>query len=194
MRALYSFLLVFVLAACSGGEGSDVPVPRREAYHRIAQYPARYLRVDSVPLRLVANEEAVCDVDNKDDGTCWATIEYPRYKAKIYCTLTPVDESNVQRVIANRMQRISLNAGDRTPDTEEITNPDGFEGTLVETATVSATPLQFITVDTKESKWVVSGAVYLEGITPSAKADSIAPVVQTLRRDIEAILDSISRP
>ncbi len=180
-----------VVAACAGG-GSDVPVPRRTAYPRVAQYAPVYAQIDSgLPLYVVANSQAVATVEKKTDGTFWLTVEYPEYKAKIYCTFTPTDESSVQRVIDNRTERIRLNAGDRTPITEEVNGREGYSGALIETATVSATPLQFITVDTRDAKWVVTGTAFVDGITSATKSDSIAPVVAALRRDIKTMLDSI---
>lgn len=183
-------VIAIVLASCTGG-GGNVPVPRRTAYPRVPHYDAQYTSIDSLPLYILANRDASTDVDRKNDGTYWLTVEYPEYRAKIYCTFTPVDVSGVQRVIDNRTERIRLNAGDRTPNTEEVAGRHGFSGALVETATVSATPLQFITVDTRDAKWVVTGTAFIDGITPDTKADSIAPVIATLRRDIKMMLDSI---
>lgn len=179
-----------VLASCTGG-GGDVPAPRRTAYPRVPHYAAQYTSIDSLPLYILANRAASANVDRKNDGTYWLTVEYPEYRAKIYCTFTPVDVSSVQRVIDNRTERIRLNAGDRTPNTEAVVGRHGYSGALVETATVSATPLQFITVDTRDAKWVVTGTAFIDGITPDTKSDSIAPVIATLRRDIKMMLDSI---
>lgn len=181
--------LCIAAAAAAGCSRSDSrPVPRREAYPRIADYGTDYVVPPGLPLRFKANAGARSAVETRADGSVWLSIDYPAYGAKAYCTFTPVDDSNIAQVMANRADRMKQNFGSARPDIEEIDGAGGAISTLATSLAVPSTPVQFVGA---APGWVLSGAVFFEGARPTTAADSIAPMVQAIRADLAKALAEI---
>lgn len=185
-RPLALCALCALLGACSGAE--QRPVPRREAYPRIADYGAEYAVPDSLPLPFKTNARADATTERRADGSVWLSIAYPAYGAVAYCTFTPVDESNMAEVMANRADRMKQNFGSARAEIEEIDGSGGAISTLATSLAVPATPVQFVGA---VPGWVLSGAVFFAGAGPSAPADSIAPMVEAIRADLAKALSDI---
>lgn len=181
--------LCILAAAAAGCSQSDQrPVPRREAYPRIADYGTDYAVPPGLPLQFKANAKAVASVESRADGSVWLSIAYPAYGAKAYCTFTPVDDTSIAQVMANRADRMKQNFGSARPDIEEIDGAAGAISTLATSLAVPTTPVQFVGA---APGWVLSGAVFFEGAGPATSADSIAPMVQAIRADLAKALSDI---
>lgn len=189
-RPLTSIFAMCVLAAALAGcsQAQQHPVPRREAYPRVADYGADYAVPRGLPLPFKANAKAVASVESRPDGSVWLSIAYPAYGAKAYCTFTPVDDATVGPVMANRADRMKQNFGSARPDIEAIDGASGAISTLATSLAVPPTPVQFVGA---ADGWVLSGAVFFEGVGSDAPADSIAPMVQAIRADLAKALSDI---
>ena len=110
LNVILLFLLP-VLAGCGGNSARDVSVPRPVAYHRIVLYDSVYRAVDGVPVRFEVNSSAIDSMVQSKSGAISLDILYPAYNAVVYCTFSPVNESNRDAVIENRRERLSLNTG-----------------------------------------------------------------------------------
>lgn len=180
------------MASCSGqpaGQSSPA-VPRPVAFPRPALHDSTFTLPEAFPVPLKINAEAIVSYpkgspEASPDGrrTLWADITYPLYGATIHCTFTPVDASNKSAVTDNRLQRMALNI----PDGAEAEQTDiaGRSGRyltlLLEARSPSVTPLQFLSVG---PDWIVSGAVRYDDASRPSSADSVAPVIDALRRDL----------
>lgn len=171
-------------AACASRSADDGAVPRRPGYARVAEYPALYSPVDSLPLRIEVNSQAITQAERMADGSIWLNILYPAYKATVYCTLTPVDRLTVEAALENRAERIGLNLGAAQAQSEHFTTPGGYYVTLVKAPGALPMPVHFLAVEPDEPRWLVSGSAMLSGVGPDAPADSIGPVIETIYRDI----------
>lgn len=171
---------LLVLAACS--RSSDTPVPRPVAYPRVPVYDSTYTAVPGLPLHLELSAHAAAQVDSShshSNGSIWLNAAYPAYNATLHLTLTPVTPASAPEVIHNRTERMSLNSGGHPTDVSQLAAPSGFSSQILLTPAGSVTPVQFLSVS---PQWVVSGALYL----PDAETnpDSVAPVLQAVRRDL----------
>lgn len=187
MTELKLFVITAIVALASACTGSDshTPVPRPVAYPRVAELDSSFAVVDSLPILVEANRSAAV----KRSGRLWFDIVYPDYGAVVYVTLTPTSPDSVETVIANRRERISLNIADAANTTyTEINSPD-FTSVLVHSPISHTTPLQFLATD--GGKWVVSGAAFFRDVRPDAPADSLRPMVETIRRDLVHALSTI---
>ncbi|MGM9851802.1 MAG: hypothetical protein ACI306_06640 [Muribaculaceae bacterium] len=170
-------------AGCS--RGGDV-TPRQQAYPRAAVYDSAYTAVDSAGVTIMANSAATV--------TCprhrWLDIAYPAYKATIHITVTEAAEPNdYAATIANRHERMRLNIGDAEAAVLQYAGADSsWRCEVVVCAEPIATPLQFVAHDGRR---IVSGATFFADITPATDADSIAPMLATLRRDVIVMLKSL---
>ncbi|MCM1222660.1 MAG: hypothetical protein NC548_50190 [Lachnospiraceae bacterium] len=167
-------------------------MPRRTAYPRVAEYAERYAAVDSLPLLIEANAQAMTSTELMPDGTVWLNIEYPAYNARVYFTLTPVDSATVEAALENRAERIGLNLGNAQAESEHFTNPNGYYTTLVKAPQALPLPVHFIAVKPGAPKWLVSGSAMIDGTGPQTPADSIGPVIETIYRDISHAMQRLA--
>lgn len=182
LAAIAGAVWLWMAVACSTSpSSSDTPVPRQYAYHRI-DVPAAVYRADTIggiPVELNQSAQSVANTPG------WLTAVYDGLNAELYLTLTPLSAETEESLIANRVERLSMNTGGASTEVVESRNAGGWECTLLVTPSGSPTPVQFLAVE--PGKWMLSGSAMIEGAT-SAPADSIRPVVEMLRRDITHLL------
>lgn len=174
MRGAVAFFVASVLTACGG---SEVPVPRDVAYPRIVEYGEAYVAADSLPLTLEVNAATI--VTRPREG--WVDVAYPAYHATVHITITPAAGGEMDEAVANRLERMALNAGSAPAVRESVVSDGGFEGVVLTAGEPVSTPVQFVAAD---GRYVVSGAAFFRDWTPATPADSVAPMVEVVRRDI----------
>lgn len=181
-------------ASCSGkrsGSDSAVAVPRPVAFPRPALYDSAFILPEAFPVPFQVNASAAVTFPKgepnagvpADPQPLWADISYPLYGATIHCTFTPVDSGSKQSVTDNRLQRMALNIPDGadTRQTDITGRSRQYLTLLLEALSPSVTPLQFLSAG---PDWVVSGAVRYDDAANPLTADSVAPVVDAIRRDL----------
>lgn len=188
-------ILTCILTACHGqGESDGTPaVPRRHAYPRIELPDSSFSYIDDTVtgIAIAVNSSATYQTRRAENSRApFIDVTYPGLNAQIYFTITPVDESIVAKVIDNRMERISLNLGGADAELIEFDSPAGFENKMIVSRGDISTPVQFIATDGHTA--VVSGAAFVKDAS-TATADSIAPIVAMLRRDIMHALKTLRR-
>lgn len=177
-------LIACLAAACGRSPAGDIPVPRQHAYPRLSVPPAVY-KADSVGKLPVMLNEAVAISSESPD---WLTAEYKGLNTRIFITFTNLDVDNADQLIANRIERLSMNTGGAPTEVTETLTPNGRECTLLVTPSGSPTPVQFIAVS--PGQWMLSGSGMIDA-TPAAPSDSLRPVVDMLRRDILHLLTTL---
>ena len=173
-------------AACSGP--SDSAVPRKEAYPRVRLYEADYAYPSGLPLRFAVNSAAEYEVERKESGDVWLSLRYPAYDAWIYCTFTNLKNRDAEAAVANRLERMSLNIGGATAVMETFKGAGGADATMLTAKSAPMAPVQFIALD---SLWLVSGSAVFGSASTDASPDSLAPMIDVLRRDIAYSLNGI---
>lgn len=198
--------MCMMLAVIAGGCGSNVSgdadaVPRRRAYPRIELPDSAFTFIQtesngfslapSRSLSLAINNATEYAVHSKDgNASLFIDVDYPGLNAAIYFTITPVDNTTLTSVIDNRLERVSLNLGGADAELLEFDSPAGFENKMFVSRADISTPVQFIATDGETT--VISGTSFLKDAS-AANADSLAPVVNMLRRDILHTLKTLHR-
>lgn len=178
-------IIVLTLVAC--GHRQQTPVPRPTAYPRVVDPGENYSLADNLPVAFEVNQAARADRPRTD----WLDVHYPDWGVTMHVSVTSVVPSEFERVLGNRMQRIRLNLADcQSAEEVEITSQD-FTSLLVCSPDSHSTPLQFVAV--ADSTMIVSGVAFFENVTPQSSVDSLAPVVNYVRRDIEYALERLCR-
>lgn len=187
LSLLLPVCLASLLCACSGQTSRDkTPVPRPEAWPRIAIYDSIYQVVDSLPVVFEANASA--KIEHTRPG--WVNINYPAYASTIYLTVTQTTPAEIESVVDNRLERMALNIADNTDVTQEhIVSPD-FESIMLISPGTRSTPVQFVSTDRRST--VVSGTAFLHNAGQIASTDSVAPVIESLRHDIVHALKNLT--
>lgn len=182
------------LTGCSNGSGNDsASVPRRHAYPRIELPDSAYtfIEVNDKGLGIALNDAADYAMHASDDGTSnFIDVDYPGLNAAVYFTVTPVTENTISEVLDNRLERVRLNLGGADAELLEFDSPAGFENKIFVSRADISTPVQFISTDGTAT--VISGTAFLRDAS-AANADSLAPVVAMLRRDILHSLMTLQR-
>lgn len=173
-----------VFAACSGTEQRTAPRP--QSHPRVQSYDTAYAAVPGLPLHFEANSHAQAEAENKDGGAVWLTVSYPAYDARLMCTLTPVTAATVESVVDNRAERMALNVIGTEPQVDEFINAAGYSAIIICDPVAVATPVQFLAAPAEidGNGWVVSGTAFFDHARAGAPIDSLAPMVETLLRDV----------
>lgn len=179
IAALLTGLASIFAASCSGS--GDIAVPRPTGNPRIEAPDTIYRDVAGLPVRWLVNEVASDSVTaHREDGSVWLNVTYPGGAATMFCTFTPVTPATCAGVIENRSERMALNAGSNESEIMSFISEGRFAVKLMKTPHGTVTPLQFLATS---PGIVATGAVYLPQLT-AATADSLAPVVEYLNRDL----------
>lgn len=176
------FLVWGAVSLCTGcSQQQQQPVPRPKAFFRIVTPDSVYTSLQLNGLDMSVSAQA--RISQGQNGG--ADIAYPSLKAVIYLSVNHFDgEEALMSAIANRNQRIALNLGGNTSRTDNFTNAAQFRCTLVRNLGTTGVPLQFTAAGPANT--LVSGAAVFA--TPATNADSIAPAVEALQRDIMQLL------
>lgn len=192
VNALMAGTLMLVAASACGGRG-DVATPRQVAYPRLNLPDSSYHAEKVTPLSFEINDGAVLVADSagqpeKGRRSRWYNIVYPSLGgSRVYTTFTPVEgQEDAAAVVANRVERMSLNSGGNRSELLEQLTPYGFTARVLVTPVGTLTPVQFVA---NNDHWVVSGAYFI-GEDAVARPDSVRPAVEAVKRDI---IHAISR-
>ena len=188
-------LPIWITAACATmllsecRQDNDITTPRRQAYPRIQLLDTTYCNQQRLPLKLAVNSATNVSISNNKSST-WINISYPTYKATIYCTYTPAIPNTISSMIDNRMERIALDLGDSFYENTTINNPNGTVANIYSTTSNMVTPIMFLATDKKS--WVLSGAMTFDSNT-IVDYDSVAPVINAVKRDLIYTLQNIDK-
>lgn len=172
--------LAVVLTACSSGGDSRTAVPKPEAWPRVEVYPPDYQPLANAPLHFEANR-ALQPLPSEHPGW-WFSMAYPRYGATLFITFTKAGSyDEQQQIVANRLERMQMNAGSASSQLTRLTSEGGFDAQLLTTRHGSSTPVQLLAVG---DGWVVSGAVALSNPADITRPDSLAPVIDAVEADL----------
>lgn len=181
----YTLLVLICISIACVSCSNDAPTPRRYAYPRVDTYPQQYAPIlSSSGINIEVNTatriitDSVADVDTR-----WITLSYPKYKSNLYVTVNKCDsKSQLQEVIANRVQRISLNTGGKDFEQVDLQNEADFKSQIFTIRGGSTNPVMFIS--SNQRNYVVSGVLYVLDSNAVTEVDSIAPIIDAVSNDI----------
>jgi gliding motility-associated lipoprotein GldD len=169
----------------------EVPVPKPKGYFRIHLPEPSYRNFEGAcPFSLPVSEFATVELlDDKTSGdSCRFNIFYPKLKARIHCTFLPVS-GNIHELARDAYgfaAKHEMKASAIERFWIEDPSRDMF-GVQYNIEGGAASPVQFFLTDSTQHFF--RGALYFD-FAPNP--DSIAPVLQYIKRDIQKITDEMS--
>lgn len=176
-------IAVLVLGALSCTR-QPAPVPRPRAFQRIETPDSVYC----IFYGPVATFEINASADTLHPSETALDVLYGTLGARLYTSQRRFKApENLTEAIDNRITRISLNLGGAQARSASFVNDAGFECTVVTALDPVPTPVQFYACDAS-GRFVNGAAVF--ALAPSS-ADSVAPAVAALERDVIHLLESL---
>lgn len=176
-RPLLFLLLLAALSSCGDNGGETTPL--RHGFPRVRIYDSIYAAADSFPVHFEVNRQAGCRVPRAG----WLDVAYPRYGAVLHISALACSGDRLASELDKRRERMSLNIYGFSARTEHLTSADSsFEAVMLVSHDAVSTPVQFVATDGQSV--LVTGSAYMPGVRPESPADSIAPQVEALRRDV----------
>jgi len=176
--------LCLLLAGCKdNNNGNTATIPRREAYPRIEPYNKAYQVLSVGKFAVSVNKASSVEYLKPS----WVNVRYPRYGLTLHLTaLEPDNQEEFENDIARRLERMALNIGDSNADDTTATTKHGLNYILQSSYDGIPTPLQFIAFG--NGRDILSGTVAFTG--PSTPADSVAPIIDAMKQELDTLLNS----
>ena len=185
-----AIVLIFFLSALWFCMDNGTSVPKPHGYFRIELPKQEYRLYESVcPMNLEVSTAAQIEVfrDRQSADSCWFNIYYPRYNARVHCTyisvgnrLNDLIDDAYGFAAKHEMKATALR---RTLVSDTIRHVHGI---LYDIEGDAASNVQFFLTDS--SQHFLRGALYF--FNPP-NPDSIAPVLQFVRGDIDHIAQTL---
>jgi len=186
------FILTVAMAALAGCDNPPVPKPR--GYHRI-ELPAIEYAPYAHPCGVSFEVPVYSKIERiergaPEAGICWFNCAFPRFSAKLHCTLMPVDdkaefasliEDAHQMVFSHEMKA----AGIRTQRFDFPEHQVG--GVLYNLQGPVASPIQFFATDS--TAHFLRGSLYFDH-TPNP--DSLKPSLTHIEQDIVHLIETLA--
>jgi len=185
-----AMVLIFFLLALWFWMDNGTSVPKPHGYFRIELPKQEYRLYESVcPMNLEVSTAAQIEVfrDRQSVDSCWFNIYYPRYNARVHCTyisvgnrLNDLIDDAYGFAAKHEMKATALR---RTLVSDTLRHVHGI---LYDIEGDAASNVQFFLTDS--SHHFLRGALYF--FNPP-NPDSIAPVLQFVRGDINHIAQTL---
>ena len=192
MKHLSLLILIASICSCKSDEG---PLIRPRQYPKV-DFPAQsYSTFESegCPFKVQIPEHSQVEqkkylFDNIPAGQCWFDIVIPDFNATIHCSYFPINEDNIYGSLVNDAFTMAGKHNIKATFREEfnIENQFGSRGLIFKINGPVATPYQFYISDSTQH--FLRGSLYFDN---DINSDSISPVVNFLRKDIDVFLSSL---
>lgn len=185
INKFFVLFIVFILVFSSCKDKN--PVPKPKAYFRIDFPEKSYKQYDEdCPFKFEIPVYAFL-IKNKEEN-CWMDIFFPENKATIYMTYK-VLKNNLREYLDDQHEFVYKHVvkADAIEETGFVNQDDKVYGTLYHIKGNTASSLQFYLTDS--TNHFLRGSLYFD-VSPNK--DSLAPVIQFIREDIEHFMESFS--
>lgn len=182
---MYRLLIIALLSLTACSRHRPDPVPRPEALPRVSVLAPSYSPAGlGGDLTAMVHDSALVTHPRPD----WTNLAYPAYAATVNCTYTRVDASTLASTLDNRMERLTLNAGDAAGEMLSMELPRGGGALLMVMRGRCVTPVQFIATDS--ASWVLSGSAVMEAA--ATRPELVRPRVDALAADLTKLLHTLT--
>lgn len=162
--------------------------PKPSGYFRIEPDTPRYasLALRNRPYTFHVSQLVQADTLS---GSGWLILSYPSLNVKIYCSYFPITALLLPEMERESRSFVLRHAGSREKIVEQVyANPVAqVYGSLFLLDEASASPIQFMLTDS--SSRFFRGTLLYEG---RMNADSLAPVIDYLRRDVITLMETFT--
>jgi gliding motility-associated lipoprotein GldD len=179
---LISLVLIFMVSC------GDTPVPKPRGYFRISLPEKSYVALDtSFPYAFEYPEYAEITPDPHAPGEpYWINVNFPEYKGQLHLSYKIVDDTNLIDYMEDSRKFVirHIPKASAINDSLIYDRDRDLYGIFYEIRGVgAASPFQFFVTDS--TTHFVRGALYF---TVRPNNDSLAPVIDFLKEDIEHLL------
>jgi gliding motility-associated lipoprotein GldD len=186
------FSLIIILLSLSSCHGDYMPKPK--AYPRVYYPQHKYEMYDpeSCPFRF---EKPVYSIVQKDTNffgarpaePCWLNIVFPDFNGTINLTYKEINKAMTLDKLLDDAHKLSFKHDKKANYIDEslIVNKHGVSGIFYNVGGDAATNIQFFLTDS--TRHFIRGSLYFYN---EPNTDSMAPVLDFVRQDIDTILNS----
>lgn len=186
----FKYFLLFVGLLFWGCSQQDA-APKPYAYHRIELIKKAYLPLNQdLPFQFEVANGTQINRPKPIEQPYWINIDYPALQATIYLSYLKVDAPATLGKYIDESQRMTFKHTVKASSIEEILISKGDErvyGLFYKVGGNAASNSQFYLTDS--TNHFIRGAMYFNTVP---RADSLAPVVAYVMRDIEQLLKTFS--
>lgn len=186
-------VLAMFVAACGD---STPPTPKPRGYPKVTYPEKTYKPFDANYCRFIFEMPTYATVERdttffeeKPQSDCWFNLNVPTLNATIYCSYYPVTgQKRFQELIQDAFV-MAQKHNVRASYIEEIPvqrSQDKVYGMLFNIEGPAASTYQFFLTDS--TRHFLRGALYFN---TQARPDSLAPVVQFMKRDIDRMVQTL---
>jgi gliding motility-associated lipoprotein GldD len=186
----YNALLVLMsifFGACGANDSSEIPRPK--GYYRISFPEHRYtLHSDSCPFAFEQPVYSQIVYASNHRSKCWPDIYFPQFKASIHISYSVISNNLMQVLEDSRTltYKHTVKANDIREEFVQFPDKQVF-GTIYTVSGNAASAIQFHLTDS--SRNFIRGSLYFNS---SPNADSLAPVIDFLAKDVEHFIQTFS--
>lgn len=165
--------------------------PKPRGYFRIEPEPTTYKTAtfDNRPFQFNISRSVTVELPPAGDPAVWVNIVYSRLGATIYCDYLQISPRSLGMAMEESRRFVAgqLKKGESVQE-KAYSNPESrVYGSLFLLDGGAASPVQFAVTDSVSNFF--RGALYFD-CTPNA--DSLAPAIQYIRKDIVELIQSFS--
>lgn len=189
-KIVFLFLTISFFASCE----DPVYTPKPRAYPKVVYPEKSYQSFDEnycaftfeYP-KYATVEQDTTFFDEAPGDPCWFDISIPDFNAKLHCSYTavskkiPVDELKTDAFKMTEWHNKKATYIEDKP----FYKPNNVQGILFDVEGPVASQVQFFLTDTLEQEHFLRCALYFY---TQARPDSLAPVVDFLKQDIERMI------
>lgn len=184
--------LALVFTACD----EYVPVPKPRAYPRVIYPEKAYQPFDAATCPFTFEvpqyaeiEQNVSFFDEKPKSDCWFNINVPTLNAQIHCSYYPVtNRARLDELVQDAFS-LAQKHNIKANYIEEIPvhrSADRVHGIIFSIEGATASSYQFFVTDS--TKNFLRGSLYFN---TQARPDSLAPVLDFMRRDVNKLVETL---
>jgi gliding motility-associated lipoprotein GldD len=179
--------IVLLLSACETGESSDIPRPK--GYYRIA-FPEHAYVVSSDSCPFTFERPAYSRIVYRGDhrSKCWPDVVFPGFRASLHLSYSEIN-NNLSQILEDSRTltyKHTVKANDISEQFIQFPEKRVF-GTIYTVSGNAASAIQFHLTDS--SNHFIRGSLYFNA---SPNADSLAPVIAFLSKDVEHLIQTLN--
>jgi gliding motility-associated lipoprotein GldD len=179
-------LVCLVFIACGTNDSSDIPRPK--GYYRIAFPEHAYAAFsDSCPFTFEHPVYSRIAYRGDHQSKCWPDIYFPQFKANLHLSYSPIN-NNLEQILEDSRTltyKHTVKANDIAEKFIEFPAKKVF-GTIYAVSGNAASAIQFHLTDSAHH--FIRGSLYFNA---SPNADSLAPVIDFLSKDVEHLIQTL---
>ena len=183
---------VFLFFSCK--EAVFTPKPR--GYPKVVYPEKKYQQFDKeycqftfeYPTYSTVEKDTVF-FDDKPANPCWFDIYYPDFNCRLHCSYSPIkDKESVDELVTGAFKLTEWHNKKATYiEDRPFRKTNNVQGILFEVEGPVASHVQFFVTDSLEQEHFLRCALYFYS---QARPDSLAPIYEFLRRDVDRMIET----